>query len=136
MCKIINGIAKLPHRSRKNLEHRLQCSCVQWFNLQYPQLRGRLFAVPNGSSRNKIEAIHLKQEGVTAGVSDLILLRTTPQYGALLIEMKTTSKSSRQSPKQKEWEKAVTSDGEYKYVVCRTFEEFTRAVNEYLNGTI
>lgn len=33
-------------------EHRIQCSCVKWFNLKYPKLKGRLFAVPNGGRRD------------------------------------------------------------------------------------
>lgn len=69
-------------------EHRIQCSCVKWFNLKYPKLKGRLFAVPNGGRRDTVTGGKLKAEGVTAGVSDLILLKSNRDYGALLIEMK------------------------------------------------
>ena len=34
-------------------EHRLQCACVRWFGYQHPELRGLLFAVPNGGARSK-----------------------------------------------------------------------------------
>lgn len=57
-------------------EHRIQCSCVKWFNLKYPKLKGRLFAVPNGGRRDTVTGDKLKAEGVTAGVSDLILLKS------------------------------------------------------------
>ena len=57
-------------------EHRIQCSCVKWFNLKYPKLKGRLFAVPNGGRRDTVTGGKLKAEGVTAGVSDLILLKS------------------------------------------------------------
>ena len=67
-------------------EHRIQCSCVKWFNLKYPKLKGRLFAVPNGGRRDTVTGGKLKAEGVTAGVSDLILLKSNRDYGALLIE--------------------------------------------------
>jgi hypothetical protein len=46
--------------------------------------------------------------------------------------MKTESRSSRQRTCQSEWQHAVCADGEYLYVVCRTFDEFRRQVEEYL----
>ena len=103
-------------------EHRIQCSCVRWFNLKHQSLKGRLFSVPNGGK--------LKEEGVVAGVADLILLAPNRFYGALLIEMKTAS--GRQSATQKEWERIVTDKGEYKYVVCHSLEDFINEVDNYL----
>jgi hypothetical protein len=114
-------------------EHRIQCACVRWFALQHPELRGRLFAVPNGGRRDAVTGARLKAEGVTAGVADLILLRSNHHYGALLIEMKTARKASRQSDKQKEWSQSVCADGEYRYIVCRSIDDFIREVTEYLN---
>lgn len=111
-------------------EHRIQCTCVRWFSLQYPKLRGRLFAVPNGGRRDATTAAKLKAEGVVAGVADLILLKKKSNYGALLIEMKTLK--GRQQDSQKKWQNTVCADGEYKYVVCRSFDDFRREVNDYL----
>lgn len=111
-------------------EHRIQCTCVQYFNLQYPHLRGRLFAVPNGGRRDAVTAAKLKAEGVVAGVSDLILLKSNRDYGALLIEMK--KRTGRQSESQKAWQNIVCADGEYKYVVCRSFDDFMREVDDFL----
>ena len=92
------------HRKRpSDEEHRIQCTCVRWFSLQYPQLDGRLFAVPNGGRRDAVTAAKLRAEGVVAGVADLILLKSNRDYGALLIEMKTTK--GRQSESQKKWQK-------------------------------
>lgn len=48
--------------------------CVGWFRLQYPAVGKLLFAVPNGGARSRTEAAIMKAEGVTAGVTDLILL--------------------------------------------------------------
>lgn len=110
-------------------EHRLQSSCVRWFRMQYPQWGHSLFAVPNGGRRDKATGARLKDEGVLAGVADMILLRQSKGYGALLIEMKT--KAGRQAASQKEWQKAVEADG-YRYVICRSLEEFMAAVTEYL----
>ena len=59
-------------------EHRIQTACVRWFRLKYPHLFARLFAVPNGGRRDGITGARLKEEGVLAGVADLILLVPTP----------------------------------------------------------
>lgn len=132
-------------------EHNIQCACVRWFNLQWPQYRGLLFAIPNGGARSKATAGKLKAEGVVAGVADLILLvprNTNPQktpygeicieidgqipeiwYHALCIEMKT--KTGRQSAEQGLWQLKVEQQG-YKYAVCRSLDEFMSVVNGYL----
>lgn len=113
-------------------EHDLQVACVEWFRYQYPRLSKRLFAVPNGGYRDRRTAAKLKDEGVLSGVSDLILLKPNAHFHALLIEMKVTEKYSRQSSEQKEWQKELTSLNEYKYVVCRSIDDFMREVNDYL----
>lgn len=120
------------HRKRPDEEeHRLQKNCVRWFRYQYPALIERLFAVPNGGRRDAWTGQWLKEEGVLSGVSDLILLKPNRTYGALLIEMKTPK--GRQSAKQQQWQSGITRDGEYKYVVCRSIEEFRAAVTDYIN---
>ena len=45
---------------------------AQWNMQRYPELE-LLHHVPNGGSRNKAEAVKLKQMGVKAGVPDLHL---------------------------------------------------------------
>lgn len=124
--------SKKPHQRKtySDEEHQLQKSCVKWFNLKYPYLKGRLFAVPNGGRRDKVTGSKLKEEGVIAGVSDLILLKSNHYYGALLIEMK--SKDGRQRESQKWWQSVVCAKGEYKYVICRSLDDFMREVNDYL----
>lgn len=113
------------------VEHRIQQACVRWFNLQYPHLRGRLFAVPNGGRRDVVTGAKLKAEGVVAGVADLILLVTNKAFGALLIEMKKPG--GIQSAAQRQWQGIVTTNGEYKYVICRSIYDFMREIREYLN---
>ena len=120
-------------------EHNIQCACVRWFNFQWPEYRGLLFAVPNGGARSKATAGKLKAEGVVAGVSDLILL--VPKFvkakdegwyntiHALCIEMKT--EKGRQSPEQKDWQERVEAHG-YKYAVCHSLDEFMNTINSYL----
>lgn len=120
-----------PRRHPADEEHRMQCACVRWFRAQYPHLEHNLFAVPNGGRRDKVTAARLKSEGVKAGVSDLILLKPNIHYHALLIEMKT--QKGVLSQLQKAWRKLIEPDG-YKYVVCRSLEDFMEAINGYLNN--
>ncbi|WP_311560856.1 VRR-NUC domain-containing protein [Prevotella bivia] len=126
-------IAKKKATTRKrpsDEEHRIQCSCVRWFNLKHRKLKGRLFAVPNGGKRDALTGAKLKAEGVVAGVADLILLVPNRFYGALLVEMKTLT--GRQSKSQKDWEQIITSEGDYKYVVCHSLDDFIREVDDYI----
>ena len=110
-------------------EHRIQCSCVNWFRLQYPTHASALFAVPNGGRRDRVSGAKLKAEGVLPGVSDLILLVARRGCYGLLIEMKTSK--GKQSPAQKEWAREMESRG-YRYIVCRSFDEFREAIDDYL----
>ena len=118
-----------PRKHPADEEHQLQVACVRWFDLQYPQYRLNLFAVPNGGRRDKVTGARLKAEGVRPGVSDLILLKQRHGYGALLIEMKTSKGVLSQI--QRIWRNHISRDG-YKHVVCRSLQEFIETVNDYL----
>lgn len=115
-----NSVRKPP----SDEEHRIQVSCVRWFRMAHPQLTPRLFAVPNGGRRDGITGARLKEEGVLAGVADLVLLVPNAKYHALLIEMKTPK--GRQSDSQRAWQRAVAGNEDYLYVVCRSLEEFMK----------
>lgn len=104
-----------------------------WFRYQYPQYALLLYAVPNGGFRNKATAQRMHSEGVVAGVADLILFLPTQDSHALCIEMKTPQ--GRQSDKQKAWQKAVEAVG-YKYIICRSFQNFIFEVAKYLKNTL
>ena len=121
-----NSVRKPP----SDEEHRIQVSCVGWFRMKYPHLAARLFAVPNGGRRDGITGARLKEEGVLAGVADLILLVPNADYHALLIEMKTPK--GRQSDSQRAWQRAVAGNDDYLYVVVRSLEEFIKVIEEYL----
>ena len=120
---------KTRHKKYDDEEHRIQSACVRAFRYKYPQFRHNLFAVPNGGRRDKVTGAKLKAEGALAGVSDLILLKSNSKYGALLIEMKTPT--GRQQESQKEWERLISQDG-YKYVICRSVDNFLSEVEQYL----
>lgn len=55
-------------------EDQLQAKCYQWAYNTYPAIRGLLFSVPNGSSRDIREAVKLKATGLTPGIPDMILI--------------------------------------------------------------
>lgn len=115
---------------RSNREFDLQVACVKWFKLSYKPAQAILFAVPNGGSRNLLEAANLKKAGVVAGVADLILVC---RAGVLFVELKTESNSSRQSPSQKEFQAMVESLG-HTYIVVRNIGDFMRSCAEFFCG--
>lgn len=112
-------------------ESKIQIQCVTWLNYQHPHLAPLFFAVPNGGYRNAAEASIMKAEGVRAGVADLIFNIPSGPYTQLNIEMKTTSKNSRQSASQKRYQQYASAVG-IKYIVCRSFEQFKQDVSEYI----
>lgn len=111
-------------------EAQLQEACITIFRYQFPKLSKMLIHVPNGGSRNIVEAANMKKQGVVAGVSDLLLLVPRGGYGCLCIEMKT--KDGKQSDYQKQWQ-IESENANNKYVVCRTVEHFIDEVKNYLN---
>lgn len=90
------------HKTRKTVRHdedALQVAVVRFFAHQYPEFAGLLFAVPNGGQRSAREGARFKQQGVTAGVADLVLL--VPRPHILLLELKV--KGGKLSDAQKAW---------------------------------
>ncbi len=100
-------------------EDQLQQKCVTYFVNEYQRLcKGFIFSVPNGGSRNPVEAKKLKATGQTAGVSDLIVILPNK---VLFIELKTPT--GIQSEVQKSFESRITVLGQ-EYHICRSLEEF------------
>ena len=98
-------------RKTEHTESNLQRACVTYFRTQYPNDALMLFAVPNGGGRSVVEASIMKAEGVTAGVSDLLLLEARGGWGCLCLEAKTKKKGSGQSKAQKAWQEAAERAG-------------------------
>lgn len=109
-------------------EDAIQQECYIWFWNKYPELRGMLFHVPNGGTRDIREAKKMKQIGVTPGVSDLILLFNGTAY---CFELKT--EKGVQSTIQKEWAKKVSSQG-INYYLIRSKDEFEVLVTKLIDG--
>lgn len=115
---------------RKNEEAEIQTEFFNQVNLFFPFIPEKLlFAVPNGGSRNKIEAVNLKRQGVKSGVSDVLLLIPKKGFASLCIEFKT--KTGRQSKEQKEFQQQVERCGS-KYVIVRSVKQAIDEVKEYL----
>ena len=109
-------------------EHRLQCACVEWFRYCYP--KGTIFAIPNGGARNVVTAAKLKAEGVLAGVPDLCVPMARGAFHGLYIELKNGKKGV-VSERQRTIMDKLSDEG-YKCVVCRSFDEFKREIDEYM----
>ena len=131
-----SSVGKLIQKKpRKNDESKIQQSFIRWFSLQYSKLDKLLFAIPNGGKRSKITASIMKSEGQKRGVADLFLSIPKRTYSdieyknGLYIETKT--EDGTQSKEQKEFQKAVESQG-YQYTICRSIEEFIKTINDYL----
>ena len=110
-------------------ERQIQIQCVSWFRQRYPEASGVFFSVPNGGARNAWTAKNLRDEGALADAPDLLLLIPRHGYASLCIEMKT--RTGRQSDAQKEFQRAAEGEGN-RYVVCRSFDEFRKVIEEYL----
>lgn len=108
------------------LEEQLQAACFQWFWNTKPNERQMLFHVQQ-KARNRVEGARFKAIGVTAGVSDLVLI--TRAYDVVWIEMKLPE--GKQSAEQKEFESKVTDRG-YLYLIRRSLIGFQRTVNYLL----
>ena len=116
---------------KKATEMSIQQGCVRWFAMQYPQLRKLLIHVTNEGKRSYVQGKQLVKGGLVKGVADLILFIPNKDFHALCIEMKTQSKSSKQTTEQKEWQTLVETQG-YKYVICRSLDDFINEINSYL----
>lgn len=108
-------------------EHSEQCAVIDYCKIRrYP-----VFAIPNGGSRNKAEAVKLKAEGVSAGVPDLFLPIPKQEFHGLFIEMKVGR--NRTSAEQDEWIALLRKNG-YRAEVCYGADAAIKAIDEYIMG--
>lgn len=89
-----------------------------------------LHHVPNGGKRDKIEAAHMKQQGVKRGVPDLDLPVPRGKYHGLRIEMKDDS--GRTSVDQDWWLGELREQG-YFCEVCHGWQSAVRVLEWYLS---
>ena len=90
-------------QNRKRSEATEQERVINWcgYNAsEHPELK-LIYHIPNGGSRNQLEAANLKRQGVKAGVPDLTLPVALKGYHGLYIEMKFGKNET--TEKQKWW---------------------------------
>jgi len=89
------------------------------------------YAIPNGGSRNYMEAVSLKKAGLLKGVPDICIPMASGAKHSLYIELKRATKTSRVSPEQKEVIESLNQHGNLA-VVCYGFEQAKKVVEDYL----
>lgn len=107
-------------------EHNEQSLVIKYCAL----LKIPIFHIPNGSYKSLTARIKSKQEGLKAGVPDLMIPIATKDYHGLFIEMKRV-KNSKVSIHQNEWIELLNKQG-YKAVVCYGSSEAIRTIEDYL----
>lgn len=120
-------------------EHQIQSAIVEWanhtnINKTLFKIGDFLFAIPNGGSRNILEAKKLRKEGVKKGVSDLFL--ALPMFDedkgvrcGLWIEVK--SRNGKLSNEQIEWFNLMRLHG-YECEEVRSLEGGIDVIMNYL----
>ncbi len=111
-------------------EHQEQAALIQWFQVAYPTIKTRLFAIPNGTNKSRAAASRHMAEGLRSGVPDLMLPIPRGDYHGLFIELKR-SKGGRLSDTQKDWLAFLSGQG-YMAVVCHGFDEAKDVRGKYL----
>lgn len=110
-------------------EDQLQQQIFTWYNNNYclknQSPRHIIFSVPNGGSRNVVEAKKMKATGLLSGVSDLIIVHPDKTF---FIELKT--EKGIQSENQKEFEARVKNLN-HEYYLIRSLEEFKQLINNF-----
>lgn len=119
-------IGRVPYEAQ---EQKALFEWAAWARRKYPAL-DLLFAIPNGGTRNLIEAHHLKEQGVKAGVPDICLPVPNAFHTALYIELKRR-KGGRVSEEQRGWIGALNRVG-CRAVVCMGWEEARKEIENYL----
>lgn len=104
----------------RNNEHKLQVAIVRFLRLN----RFFVFAVPNGGNRDAKTGAYLKDEGVMAGVSDLIIMH---DGRIVFVEVKTDT--GRQRPTQVAFQQAVEAEG-HRYLIWRSLDDVIAWIDE------
>lgn len=98
-------------------------------HLKWPELE-LMHHIPNGGSRNRIEAARLKGQGVKAGIPDVFLPVAKGGYHGLYIEMKKQH-GGRVSPEQKDKIAKLREQG-YRVEVCEGFQIAADVIEAYM----
>ena len=125
---------------RLNLEREEQIKVIEYLQILKNQKKIiTFFSIPNGGSRNKLEAVNLKKEGLRAGVSDICVIL---QNMVVFIEMKKKPKVLKNAKisyanititqNQKQFLDDVNSSNICKGSVCCGFDEMKLFLDNFL----
>ncbi len=113
-------------------EKKIQAESFQWLWNNHPHTRGFFFHVPNGGSRNKIEAMQLKASGVVPGIPDCLFISPINQktYG---FEFKTEKglTSFNQQKIHHKWQNAGIE-----VFIIRSVEQFKETITQLLPDSV
>ena len=119
----------MPNKKGQPTEAEEQAALFEWASY-YPELRF-MYAVPNGGSRNVIEARNLKRQGVKSGVPDICLPVAAGGYHGLYIELKVGR--NKPSENQEQWLEYLNKAG-YMTKVCYGFQEARETIAGYISN--
>ncbi len=132
----INGVlilaSKYPITQNEATEQTILMKWAKLNSNRYPEL-DLLFHIPNGGSRNKLEAKHLKEQGVKSGVPDLCLPVPRGLYHGLYIELK--AHKNQPSDAQRWWIAVLKNQGYY-VTVCWGWEQAANIISKYLKNQL
>ena len=112
-----------------------QTTLFRWAEVmskKWPELT-LMHSIPNGGSRNMVEAVHLKAQGVKAGIPDIFLPVPRGKHHGLYIEMKRR-KGGRLSVEQSKVIGRLRGQG-YRAEVCKGWEEARDVIEEYMDAS-
>lgn len=114
---------------REGLE---QAALLRELKLRMPTVEALIYHVPNGGQRHKLVAIKLKEQGVKAGVPDLVLPMARGGYFGLYLEFKATAPNDAAvSASQHAWIRQLNEQG-YLAIVCRGHFDAMEQIRAYL----
>lgn len=125
-------IARSKKFNRVPTEDQEQMIVMSWAHrtkFKDGRLSDYLFHIPNGGSRNIIEATKLKKMGVKAGVPDLQLIVPNGEVHGLWIELKT--QKGKLQPSQQIMIQRLEAQG-YMCKVCFGADEAISEIKKYL----
>lgn len=125
-------IARSKKFNRVPTEDQEQMAVMSWAHrtkFKDGRLSDYLFHIPNGGSRNIIEATKLKKMGVKAGVPDLQLIVPNGEVHGLWIELK--AQKGKLQPSQQIMIQRLEAQG-YMCKVCFGADEAISEIKKYL----
>ncbi|MCW8278937.1 VRR-NUC domain-containing protein [Pseudomonas sp. PCH199] len=112
-----------------------QAALMAELRIRMPEIADLIYHVPNGGHRLKSVAAKLKQQGVVAGIPDLVLTMARGGFFGLYIEFKATPPNDAAiSPSQHERIRKLNEQG-YLAVVCRGHFDTMEQIRAYLRLT-